>query len=668
MWDTTEDPVGKLINPEVKLGRNTVIYIWKDEDTGDIYVCTDNGGLNIIRTRGTPEPEDDTIEVYSRDTTPAILRWDPSNVWKDDEGNIYLGFHLRPGVTILRPDGTSISYTGERGVINTTFVAEDPLFTGEPIENAPLISSTPRIGTTYTKGWAPAAAIPLFKDENGNLYVGTDRGLTVLYYNPELRRYDRSVTYRSTGVWDTTEDPEGTLISPTPKIFTKDGFCVLHPDNTVTVYTLDYSLSPQRIQSPFSTDKLYVVSAWRDTDGDLYLSPLRNAPWKDSQGNIYYRDMIIHPDGTVTLFASTPEIFDGLRPPLIIGRIVIRGWRDSEGNVYPVTFVDTVLSEEGARMWKGPEGELYIQTSRDILIVEPSSSRVIKGSLTSDVIEVSKTPVRSISWEAEVPSGSDISIQTRTGTKEAFWIEEFGDGKLEGVSGAKGVRDIKEEDGKLVLEGVPGGSTLFFETGKPADYFPRGSIVRTRVRAEGIANWPRSVFLYTRGIYPDDYVLKVLDEGRWEVLMFRVIRKPFNRFAFRLPQCERFEIDYISVELPRGWTEWEEAKDPEGSPIPPDLDEEHPYLQWRALFSSNDISSIPVLKEVTLLPSAPSVEEEASSVPRETVLHQNYPNPFNTQTVIRYQLSEGGHVRLAVYDVVGHRVRVLEEGEFPAGY
>ncbi|RLC78663.1 MAG: hypothetical protein DRI61_09490, partial [Chloroflexi bacterium] len=26
VWDTTEDPVGKLINPEVKLGRNTVIY------------------------------------------------------------------------------------------------------------------------------------------------------------------------------------------------------------------------------------------------------------------------------------------------------------------------------------------------------------------------------------------------------------------------------------------------------------------------------------------------------------------------------------------------------------------------------------------------------------------------------------------------------------------
>ena len=119
--------------------------------------------------------------------------------------------------------------------------------------------------------------------------------------------------------------------------------------------------------------------------------------------------------------------------------------------------------------------------------------------------------------------------------------------------------------------------------------------------------------------------------------------------------------------MPQGWTEWKEVTDPEGSPIP-DLDEEHPYLQWRVLFSSDDINSLPVLKEVKLLPGPPAVEEEVSSVPRETLLHQNYPNPFNTQTVIRYQLSEGGYVRLAVYDVVGHRVRVLEEGEFPAGY
>jgi len=283
VWDTTEDPVGKLINPEVRLGRNTVIYIWKDKDTGDIYVCTDNGGLNIIRTRGTPEPEDDTIEVYSRDTTPAILRWDPLNVWKDDEGNIYLGFHLHPGVTILRPDGTSISYTGERGVINTTSIAQNPLWTAEPIENAPLISSIPRIGTGYG-----GEALPLFKDENGNLYVGTDRGLTVLYYNSELGRYDRSVTYRSTGMWDTTEDPEGTLISPTPKIFTC-GFFILHPDNTMTVYTLDYEYLEgfqKGSQSVCSND--IVFSAWRDEDGDIYLSPRRSKTWRDSEGNIYY--------------------------------------------------------------------------------------------------------------------------------------------------------------------------------------------------------------------------------------------------------------------------------------------------------------------------------------------------------------------------------------------
>ena len=54
--------------------------------------------------------------------------------------------------------------------------------------------------------------------------------------------------------------------------------------------------------------------------------------------------------------------------------------------------------------------------------------------------------------------------------------------------------------------------------------------------------------------------------------------------------------------------------------------------------------------------------------PRIWELLQNYPNPFNPTTVIRYGLPIQADVRLAVFDALGQRVAILEEGTRGAGY
>jgi hypothetical protein len=48
-------------------------------------------------------------------------------------------------------------------------------------------------------------------------------------------------------------------------------------------------------------------------------------------------------------------------------------------------------------------------------------------------------------------------------------------------------------------------------------------------------------------------------------------------------------------------------------------------------------------------------------------LYPNHPNPFNPMTTIRFDLPAAGSVRLVVYDLAGRLVRVLVEGEIPAG-
>lgn len=61
------------------------------------------------------------------------------------------------------------------------------------------------------------------------------------------------------------------------------------------------------------------------------------------------------------------------------------------------------------------------------------------------------------------------------------------------------------------------------------------------------------------------------------------------------------------------------------------------------------------------------VTEKGFQVPTELRLFSNYPNPFNPSTVIRYQVSVVGEVKLRVFDLLGREVATLVDGVMSAG-
>lgn len=61
------------------------------------------------------------------------------------------------------------------------------------------------------------------------------------------------------------------------------------------------------------------------------------------------------------------------------------------------------------------------------------------------------------------------------------------------------------------------------------------------------------------------------------------------------------------------------------------------------------------------------VEEKPGTLPLAYMLQQNYPNPFNPETTIRYAMPFDGQMSLAIYDLSGRRVTVIESGAKTAG-
>ena len=61
------------------------------------------------------------------------------------------------------------------------------------------------------------------------------------------------------------------------------------------------------------------------------------------------------------------------------------------------------------------------------------------------------------------------------------------------------------------------------------------------------------------------------------------------------------------------------------------------------------------------------VEEELLALPDKAKLYQNYPNPFNPATTISFALRNSQHVNLAVYNVTGQLVRLLQSGDMETG-
>jgi hypothetical protein len=92
-------------------------------------------------------------------------------------------------------------------------------------------------------------------------------------------------------------------------------------------------------------------------------------------------------------------------------------------------------------------------------------------------------------------------------------------------------------------------------------------------------------------------------------------------------------------------------------------DETGAHLAWAGTFNAEqDVYYGRITSPV-------SVDLPHTETPRSFALLQNYPNPFNPRTIIRYQITDYGWVKLGVFDVLGREVaRLVDEVKTPGTY
>lgn len=78
-------------------------------------------------------------------------------------------------------------------------------------------------------------------------------------------------------------------------------------------------------------------------------------------------------------------------------------------------------------------------------------------------------------------------------------------------------------------------------------------------------------------------------------------------------------------------------------------------------------SAVSVLLNTGSVTGIVSDGDSKSSPPGKFALSQNYPNPFNPKTIIPFTLNRNNHVVLAVYDILGRKIRTLINEQLPAG-
>jgi hypothetical protein len=68
------------------------------------------------------------------------------------------------------------------------------------------------------------------------------------------------------------------------------------------------------------------------------------------------------------------------------------------------------------------------------------------------------------------------------------------------------------------------------------------------------------------------------------------------------------------------------------------------------------------------VPVETEFEIDEAFIPEIYGIYQNYPNPFNSETTIKYQIPHSGNVEVAIYSILGQKIKTIVDEYQSAGF
>ena len=588
---------------------------WLDTTTNYLYVGTDDG-LSVINTQGTTDVSDDTLVItYNTSSSPAIAHNSVLHSWLDTTTN-YLYVSTNGGLSVINTQGTAD-------------VADDTLVITYNT------SSSPAIASNYLRynSWL---------DTNTDcLYVSTADGLSVI---------------NTQGTADVSDD---TLVihyktSSTPAIASNNAYHSWLDTNTKYLYvsTFGNGLSVIDTQGTATTTDDALVITYNNSSSPAIYNIVTHS-WLDTNTNYLYISTyhsgsvsggglsVINTQGTADVSDDTLVItYNTSSSPAIASNYVLHSWLDTNTNylyvsaegglsvintqgtadvsddtlviIYNPFSNPTTVSNSYARhsFIDSNTGNLYISTDGGLSVITPQYNNT--GLFTSNVINTSITLSRVIGWDVTIPTNTSVSVQTRSGDSTSYWRDDFDDGDTSNVEDLwSGIwPTVSESGGILTLTGTPPNATwagFQIDTGKSADYFPAGSVVKAKIRvntdATNYEDW-----MFTDGWEDGDFQYSITDQ--WVTLTL-IPSAPFSKIGFEpywdsgtWQAGDTYEVDWVSVENTSGWGSWSDSyTNSYGSVI---ATTSEPYIQYKATLSTTSSSTTPYLNSVTIAKGYPS--------------------------------------------------------------